>query len=84
MPNASFLETVSNSCSEVLHGSLDCTFDIERGTINAAPSESRSGVVGPALVAVGMLDDCDAYTRCLLCNAEALSLAISSCLFPAY
>jgi hypothetical protein len=78
MPNAFFLETVSNPCSEVLQCSLDCTFDIERGTINAVPSESRSGVVTPALVAVGMLDDCDAHTRYLLCNAEALSLIFIS------
>lgn len=44
-PIESIHRTVSSSRPSLLQGQ-DCTFDNERGTINAAPSGSRSAVVG--------------------------------------
>ena len=55
MPFACYLEGVLHVSSEVSQCSLDCTFDNEFGTSIAAPSESRSEVVRPALLVVGML-----------------------------
>ncbi|KAF2629671.1 hypothetical protein BU25DRAFT_271632 [Macroventuria anomochaeta] len=73
MSNACFSGTVLNSFSGLLQASLDCTFDIERGTINAAPSESRSGFVSPALRAV-VCSVFEALKLALLSSVEELSL----------
>jgi hypothetical protein len=55
MPDACSVNRVLNRYSLLLYGSLDCTFDSERGTMNAGSSESCSEVVGPALPAVVVL-----------------------------